>query len=153
VHRKRRNLSTEVPARRQVCKKHWLPKAANGSANMFSRIRMEGYQTLDGRSKSLAIGKTSKPPVRRSRARGFVGFFIAAETYYNSRSRLLQFVCRTETENSAFTSKKGVRSTRGQGSTRLDLQKPNGAITQDELQKALLHGVTAPKCANCPVDA
>src|SRR5271167_1309393 len=47
---------------------------------MFSRIRMEGYQTLEGRSKSLAIGKTSKPPARRSRARGFVAFFIAAET-------------------------------------------------------------------------
>jgi len=26
------------------------------------------------------------------------------------------------------------------GSARLDLQKPNGAITQDELQKALLYG-------------
>src|ERR1700730_9244737 len=73
---------------------------------MFSRIRMEGYQTLDGRSKSFAIGKTSKPPARRSRARGFVAFFIAAETYYNSGARLLQFVCRTETENWTFTSKK-----------------------------------------------
>src|SRR4029077_9453044 len=41
---------------------------------------MEGYQTLDGRSKTLARGKTSKPPARRSRARGFVAFFIAAET-------------------------------------------------------------------------
>src|SRR5208337_1439832 len=55
-------------------------QAANGSANMFSRIRMEGYQTLEGRSKSLEIGKTSKPPARRSRARGFVDFFIAAAT-------------------------------------------------------------------------
>src|SRR6266436_243259 len=61
---------------------------------MFSRIRIEGYQTLDGRSKTLAIGKTSKPPARRSRARGFVAFFIAAETYYNSRARLLQFVLK-----------------------------------------------------------
>src|ERR1700737_4358136 len=98
---------------------------------MFSRIRMEGYQTLDGRSKSLAIGKTSKPPARRSRARRFVALFITAETYYNAGARLLQFVCRTETENSAFTSKKGVRSTRGQGYVQLDIQKPNGAITQD----------------------
>jgi len=45
---------------------------------------VEGYQTLDGKSKILAIGKTSKPPARRSRARGFVAFFIAAESYYNS---------------------------------------------------------------------
>jgi hypothetical protein len=29
---------------------------------------------------------------RKSRARGFVAFFIAAETYYNSGARLLQFV-------------------------------------------------------------
>jgi hypothetical protein len=73
-------------------------QAANGSANKFSRIKMEGYQTLDGRSRSLAIGKTSNPPARRSRASGVVAFFIAAETHYNSRARLLQFVCRTETD-------------------------------------------------------
>src|SRR5271166_6412418 len=53
---------------------------------MFSRIRMEGYQTLDGRSKIFAIRKTSKPPARRSRARGFVAFFIAAETLQFKRA-------------------------------------------------------------------
>src|SRR5271165_6189800 len=41
--------------------------------------------------------------------------------------------------------KKGCARLVGQGSARLDLQKPNGAITQDELQKALLERVTAQK--------
>src|ERR1700751_2304869 len=104
---------------------------------MFSRIRMEGYQTLDGRSKILARGKTSEPPARRSRARGFVAFFIAAETYYNSR----RAACFNSFEGwkqrvGRLRPRKGCARLVGQESARLDLQKPTGAITRDELQKS-----------------
>src|SRR4029077_1071293 len=107
---------------------------------MFSRIRIEGYQTLDGRSKILARGKTSKPPARRSRARGFVAFFIAAETYYSSCARLLQFVLKNGKQRvGRLRPRKRCTRLVGQESARLDLQKPTGAITRDELQKALLN--------------
>jgi hypothetical protein len=67
-------------------KKRLAAQAANGSANMFSRIRMEGYQTLEGRSKSLARGKTSKPPARRSRARGFVAPWSVSQSIEHARA-------------------------------------------------------------------
>src|SRR5260370_37608040 len=106
---------------------------------MVSRIRMEGYKTLDGRSKSFAIGKTSKPPARRSRARGFVAFFIAAETLQFKRALASIRLQDGSRELGVLRPRKGRARLVGQESARLDLQKPTGAITRDELQKALLN--------------
>src|SRR5262249_27762258 len=113
-------------------------QAANGSANKFLRIRMEGYQTLDGRSKSFAIGKTAKPPARRSRARGFVAFFIAAETLQFKRPLASIRLKDGSRELGVYVQERGALDSFGQESARLDLQKPTGTITRDELQKALL---------------
>src|ERR1700756_4777059 len=99
---------------------------------------MEGYQTLDGRSKSFAIGKTSKPPARRSRARGFVAFFIAAETLQFKRAACFNSFEGRKQRVGRLRPRKGCARLVGQESARLDLQKPTGAIARDDLQKALL---------------
>jgi hypothetical protein len=74
---------------------------------------------LDRRFFGVMIGR-STPPARRSRARGFFAFFIAAETYYNSGARLLQFVWRNgDRQWRVFVQEKGTLE-----SARLGLQKP-----------------------------
>src|SRR5246127_6015035 len=85
---------------------------------------MEGYQTLDGRSKSFAIGKTSKPPARRSRARGFVAFFIAAETLHLKRAACFNSFEGRKQRVGRLRPRKGRARLVGQESARLDLQKP-----------------------------
>jgi hypothetical protein len=101
---------------------------------------MDGYRTLDGRSKSFAIGKTSKPPARRSRARGFVAFFIAAETL--QFKRLLASIRLKDGSNElgVYVQERGALDSFGQESARLDFQKPTAQSREMNCKKHSLIG-------------